>query len=90
MSSAHPLSCRSSGITATPARAIAPARPVRTVRPATSTATAVEGDQARQQVAELALPVALDARHPHDLAGTHVEAEPVEDGDAVAVHGGVA
>ena len=50
---------------------------------------AVEGDQARQQVAELALPVALDAGHPHDLAGAHVEIEPVEYGDAVPVHGRV-
>ena len=50
-------------------------RPVRCApaRPATSTLPAVERDQARQQVAELALPVALDARHADDLAGAHVE-----------------
>ena len=67
-SSTHPESCRSSGITATPCAAMPPARPVSTTAPSILTA-AVEGDQARHHVAELALTVALDAGDADDLAG---------------------
>ena len=67
-SSTHPESWRSSGITATPARAIAPARPVATLVPSDLDAPGVEREQARQHVAEGALAVALDAGDADDLA----------------------
>ena len=35
------------------------------------------------------MPVAFDTGNPDDLAGVHVEVEPVEHGDAAVVHGGV-
>ena len=68
-SSTQPESWRSSGITATPARAIAPARPVAIGAAVDLDAPVVECAQARQHVTERALTVALDAGDSDDLAG---------------------
>ena len=46
--------------------------------------TAVEVDQARHQIAELALAVALHTGDTDDLAGAHLEVQVVEHGHAIA------
>ena len=61
-----------------------PARPVRAVVPFTLTLPAIEGDEARQEVAELALAVALHTGDADDLAGAHLDREVVEQRHTVA------
>ena len=74
-------------MTATPARAIAPALPVGTSTPLDLDAAGLDVLQAREQVAEGALAVVLDAGDADDLAGVHVEMQVVEQHAAVAPDG---
>ena len=53
--------------------------------PAISTWPADLGPHAHEGLDQLALPVALDAGDAEDLAGAHLEVEPVDGGDAAVV-----
>jgi hypothetical protein len=61
--------------------------PIRHLHPGDPNASGVGRPQADTALGELALPVAFDPRHPHDLARADGEVDAVEEVAAVAASG---